>query len=110
MEKMILIYAICFIFIGITLLLLNKLGYLVHITNYLVSFYNHNGFVVFAILLNVAIMALFSLLGYKMAVRKNRNPMYWAFLCCIFHVWAYLILYFMKPIEKLGGLAVTKKL
>lgn len=100
MKKVISIFISCFIFIVIILLILNKTGYLIRITNNIILLYNKEAFVFFVILLNILIMVISSFFGYKMASIKNRNPIYWAFLCCFFNVWAYLILYFMKPIEK----------
>jgi uncharacterized membrane protein YozB (DUF420 family) len=47
--------------------------------------------------LNIAIVGvisgIFTILGVRLAKRKNRNPYAWLFACLFFNLWAYLVLY-----------------
>jgi hypothetical protein len=104
-RKTALICIVCLLVIIVlaaVLILLNKFGILLHVTNNIVWFYQQNVFTTFVILLNLSIMILFASLGYKMALRKNRSPVYWSALCFLFHVWAYLVLYFLDAQKSLS--------
>ena len=44
---------------------------------------------------------IFGILGYRLAKRKNRNPVVWVLLCGLFNVIGYLVLYNLKTFKKI---------
>lgn len=51
-------------------------------------------------ILNVSMMLvyciLFSILGYKLALKKHKNPIFWSIICGITGVWGWIYLYFSR--------------
>jgi MFS family permease len=98
-QKPLIIGLVILFIITLLLIILNQSGLLLVITKKINYFYQKDSFVLFVITSNTLIMLIFSILGYRLADKKGRDPIKWVILCCLFNVWAYLALYYLKPLS-----------
>ena len=100
--KYILLFVVIFSILGLLIFKCNigKIVYSYWQGNYKVSKTTTPNTFINIRIMNIFVMSSLSLtfgfFGFRLAKRKKRNPTLWAFLCVLFNVIGYLVLYNLK--------------